>query len=258
VAFKFDQSVALLTGATAGIGRALACRLADRGVHVIAVGRRKDRLNELVSETTGLKGRIIPLVGDVTRPDDRAAMVDKAAEIGQGRIDVLINNAGVGAIGSFAEADGARLRTIMEVNFFSVTELTRLSLPHLSQSSQAVICNIGSVLGHCAVPRKSEYCASKFALHGWTDSIRVELRRKGIGVVLVSPSTTRSEFFDSLIDTAPDTNSSSFGSSSPQQVADATLRAIHRGRREVILTIGGKALVYADRVIPGMLRWFFR
>jgi short-subunit dehydrogenase len=258
VSFKFEQSVSLVTGATAGIGRALASRLADRGGHVVAVGRRQDRLDQLVSETTGMTGRIVPFMGDVTKPDDRAGMIQAAQALGQGKIDLLVNNAGVGAIGNFAEADASRLRTIMEVNFFSVTELTRLSLPHLRQSSQGVICNVGSVLGHCAVPRKSEYCASKFALHGWTDSIRVELKRQGINVILVSPSTTRSEFFDSLIDTDPSATSSSFGSSSPEEVADATLWAIRRGRREVILTIGGKALVYADRLVPGLLRWFFK
>lgn len=248
-------AIAVVTGASSGIGRCLAHRLADRGTTVLAVARRETQLTETVSswEATG-QGRILPLVGDITDPATHVNIKNQLHLLSENhRLDLLINNAGVGAIGPFAEATPQRLRQVMEVNFFSAAELTRSLLPSLRQSESAVICNIGSVLGHCAVPDKSEYCASKFALHGWSDSLRCELACEGIQVTLVSPSTTRSEFFHSLIETDSDTKSKSLGSWPADRVAAATLDAIIRRKREVLLSTGGKLLVYADRLFPGLM-----
>ena len=141
----------------------------------------------------------------------------------------------------------------MEVNFFASAELTRSMIPLLQRGHAPVICNISSVLGYCAVPGKSEYCASKFALHGWSDSLRAELAADGIQVTLVSPSTTKSEFFDSLIETGDEQTSRGFGSWTPEKVARQAFRAIRFRRREVILSLGGKALVYADRFAPSLV-----
>ena len=111
-----------------------------------------------------------------------------------GGLDLLVNNAGVGALGEFAEADPQRLRTVMEVNFFAPAELIRAAMPLLRAGEQPMIVNIGSVLGHRAVPLKSEYCASKFALHGFSDAVRAELADQGIDLLMVSPSTTQRSF----------------------------------------------------------------
>jgi len=120
----------------------------------------------------------------------------------------------------------------MEVDFFAPVELTRLSIPLLQRGNRPAILNIGSVLAHRAVPNKSEYCAAKFALRGWAEALRVELAPMHIEVLMVSPSTTRSEFFDSLVDTAPNTPSKSVGSMSPEQVAAKAISALVRSKRE--------------------------
>jgi short-subunit dehydrogenase len=112
----------------------------------------------------------------------------------------LVNNAGIGAIGPFAEASPERLRKIMEVNFFAPAELIRSALPLLEAGKRPLIVNVSSVLGHRGIPKKSEYCASKFALHGFSDALRCELAPRGIDVLLVSPSTTATEFFDNVIE----------------------------------------------------------
>ena len=96
----------------------------------------------------------------------------------------------------------------MEIDFFAPVELTRLCLPVLERGKRPAVLNVGSVLSHRAVPNKSEYCAAKFAMRGWTESLRVELQSKKIDVLMLSPSTTRSEFFDSLVDTKSDEKSS--------------------------------------------------
>lgn len=247
--FRYRDAVVIVTGATGGIGRAMTVRLVAAGANVVGIGRRQERLDELVSK---LGDRFRGVRGDITRSADRERLVESASQIGGGSIDVLINNAGIGAIGQFEDASEDRMRRIFEVDFFAPVELTRLCLPHLRRSSIAAIGNIGSVLGHRAVPEKSEYSAAKFALHGWTDSLRVELRGK-ISVTLISPSTTQSEFFDSLVDTEPEVQSRSIGAWPADRVAAAGLSAIARRRREVILSPAGKALVYADRIMPDIV-----
>src|SRR4029079_8217356 len=114
--------------------------------------------------------------------------------------DLLINNAGVGALGRFEEAGAERLRRIMEVNFFALVEMARLAIPALQQGRRPLIVNISSILGHRAVPRSSEYCASKFAVQGFSESLRAELTRLKIGVLVVSPGTTATEFFDHAVE----------------------------------------------------------
>ncbi len=170
-----------------------------------------------------------------------------------GGLDILINNAGVGAQGPLATASPERLRRVMEVNFFAPVELIRAAIPLLRAGRQPLIVNISSVLGHRAVPGKSEYCASKFALHGLSDALRAELAGDGIDLLLVSPSTTRSEFFDSVLEGKSQRGLSVAGGMLPQRVARATLRAMRRGRHEIILSAGGKLLVWLDRLVPPLV-----
>lgn len=250
--WKPHGSAALVTGASSGIGRELVRRLVRDGCRCIATARRSDRLEELAGECAGASGEVIPLPGDITDESHRQRLT-REVERRFARLDLLVNNAGIGAIGPFADASPSRLRTVMEVNFFAPAELTRLMLPLLAAGRAPVICNIGSVLGHRAVPDKSEYCASKFALHGWSDALRAELAGDGIEVTLVSPSTTSSEFFDAVIETQKGRASRSFGSMRPETVALQTYRAIRARRHEVILSPGGKALVWLDRLCPPLM-----
>lgn len=242
-----------MTGASSGIGRCLTLRLLNAGCGVIANARREERLFELSAElSTQAASRYAVVAGDISQPETRQRILESVEQQG-GTLDLLVNNAGIGAIGRFDEATEQRMRQIMEVNFFAPVELTRLLLPALNSSADAVICNIGSVLGHCAVPEKSEYCASKFAFHGWSDSLRAELLGSGIHLTMVSPSTTQSEFFDALVDSDPNAKSKSIGSWPADRVARATLAGIRRRRTEVILSVGGKMLVYADRFSPPLM-----
>ena len=167
-----------------------------------------------------------------------------------GGLDILVNNAGIGALGPFSEATPDRLRRVMEVNFFAPAELTRVAVPVLEQGRQPLVVNISSVLGHRAVPMKSEYCASKFAMHGLSDAIRAEWDRRGIDVLIVSPSTTASEFFDNLIDKQAGNYKKMSRAKSPEYVARRTIRAMERGSHEIILSWSGWGLVWLDRLLP--------
>lgn len=217
---------------------------------VIGVARREERLQELAAELKA-GSRFQYIAGDVTQPEVRQQAL-ALCEQAWGGLDVLINNAGIGALGPFADADEARLRRVLEVNFVAPAEWTRAAFPLLRKGRTPAIVNVSSVLGHRAVPGKSEYCASKFALHGWSDALRAELAGEQIDVILVSPSTTASEFFESAagkLNQPPKVESSPMSAAA---VARCTLAALRRGKHEVILTWGGKFLVWLDRLCPSL------
>jgi short-subunit dehydrogenase len=244
----------IVTGATSGIGRALTLELVRQGARVVAVGRRRERLSSLEEEAAA-PDRLRAMQGDITHPSDRAAALELANR-DFGGLDALINNAGIGGLGRFDEADEDRLRRIFEVNFFAPAQFIREALPLLEKGNRPLIVNVGSVLGHRAVPEKSEYCASKFALHGLTDALRIELKTSGIDVLHVSPSTTQTEFFD-VADKPGKRPASPFryGAMPAETVARRIVRAMALGRRETILSAGGKALVWLDRLCPPLAEW---
>ncbi|MEM9587476.1 MAG: SDR family NAD(P)-dependent oxidoreductase, partial [Planctomycetota bacterium] len=144
--WKPEGAVAVVTGASSGIGRCMCQLLIERQCHVVASARRGARLDDLASLAN--QSQVVAVQGDIVQAETRQRMLDAAVELGNGRLDLLVNNAGIGAIGPFAEATADRLRQIMEVNFFAPAELIRASLPALRLGRAPVICNIGSVLGH--------------------------------------------------------------------------------------------------------------
>lgn len=243
---------ALVTGASSGIGRALAIELARHGAHVVLMARREERLAEVAKEIAALNRRAVLVAGDVTDPDARRRALD-AARNELGGLDILINNAGIAAHGRFAEASTERLRPIFEVNFFAPVELIREAIPLLREGVQPMIVNIGSILGERASPHKSEYSASKFALHGFSEALRPELARLGIEVLVVAAGPTQTEHFDVLIEGSADLP----WGNPPRQPADAAartiVRAIERGRRKVVTGWRGKLLILANRWFPGIV-----
>jgi short-subunit dehydrogenase len=247
---SLDGARVLVTGASSGIGAALACELASRGARLLLTARRQARLEALADRLPAGSERHV-ITGDITDEATRGALLSRVSEV-WGGLDALINNAGVGALGSFAEADPQRLRTIMEVNFFAPTELARAALPLLRRGNRPILVNVGSVLGHRGVPGKVEYCASKFALHGLSDAWRTELAREGIDLLLASPSTTSSEFFDNVLQGAEQGRGRAGRGMSPEKVARKIARAMCRGQHEVILSWGGRFLVWLDRLAPSL------
>jgi short-subunit dehydrogenase len=248
----------LVTGASQGIGRSLAVLAAKRGAKVLAAARSPQLLADLKTEIQKTGGVLETVTADVTNPTDRQAMVD-AARQHFGGLDVLINNAGVGATGHFVEADPARLRTIFEVNFFGLTETTRLFLPVLKEGQKPAIVNISSIVAFVGIPGRSEYSASKFAVEGFSQALRAELVIQGIDVIVVSPGLTQSNFSSNMLEANARMKLDHMRGMTSDQAAEATLRSLERGRDNTVLTTQGRLLVMAKRFMPWLVdrvaRW---
>jgi short-subunit dehydrogenase len=219
------------------------------------MARREDRLQSLAHEIETSGGTAVCVAGDVTDAAVRARGIE-AAVSHFGGLDILVNNAGVGAIGPFAAADPERVRRVMEVNFFALVEMTRIALPLLKQGRHPIIVNISSILGRRGVPHNSEYAASKFAVHGFSESIRAELAGhppgRGIDVLVVCPGTTDTEFFDQVLESKGGPKWPEHKAVSAEAVARSVVRGIRRGSHEITPYFWGKVLVMLNRVSP----WF--
>jgi short-subunit dehydrogenase len=176
-------------------------------------------------------------------------MVDAALQH-FGGLDVLINNAGIGATGHFADCGPERLRQIFEVNFFGLTETTRLFLPVLKKGVKPAIVNISSIVGKRGIPARSEYSASKFAVQGFSEALRAELAKDGIDVLVVCPGLTQTNFSKNLLENKALMPLDHMRGMTSEQVARHTLRAIEKGKNETHLTFQGKLIVFISRFFP--------
>jgi short-subunit dehydrogenase len=242
----------LITGASQGIGRALAVLAVKRGAKVLAAARNEELLRELADEVAKTGGTLVTVGADVTSAEDRQKMVDAATQH-FGGLDVLINNAGIGATGHLSEASPDRLRKIFEVNVFGLTETTRVFLPLLRQGTKPAIVNISSIAGKRGIPGRSEYSASKFAVQGFSEAIRAELVKDGIDVIVVNPGLTQTNFSKNMLEQKARFQLDHMRGMTSEQVAEATLRALEKGKNEVTLTFKGKLLVFFSRFFPRLV-----
>ncbi len=241
----------LITGASSGIGWALAQELARVGARLLLVARREERLRAL-AENLAPGGPHLVLAGDITQPGVRVLAVRTAVEA-WGALDGLVNNAGVGARCPFVDSDAANLRQLFELNFFSAVELVREALPWLQQGRDPLVVNVGSILARRGVPGYADYCASKFALQGFSEALRAELCHLDIDLLMVNPGTTQSEFFERLLARGGPLAASGKRGVPAAYVARATVRAIARRKHEIVPSWPGRALVWTNRLAPRLL-----
>jgi len=240
----------VITGASQGIGKALALEAAKRGMNVVASARSADLLYDLAAEAKpGMKGSLATVVADVTEASGRQAMLQCALN-NFGGVDVIVNNAGVGATGHFAEGSAETLRKIMEVNYFGLAETTRIFIPELKKSSHAAIVNISSIAGKRGIPARSDYSASKFAVQGFSNALRAELAKDNIDVLVVCPGLTQTNFSKNMIEQKAKMKMDHMRGMTSEEVAVHTLRSIEIGRNEVSLTANGKLMSFVSRFFP--------
>lgn len=250
-----------ITGASSGIGAALARQFAATGARVILSSRRRDALDLVADSCVGTSERPMVLPLDMTRPESfKPAVRQVIARFG--RIDMLVNNAGVSQRALVAETSEAVEREIMEVDYFGAILLTKAVLPGMIEFGAGRIVVISSVMGYIGTPRRAAYAAAKHALHGWFDSLREEVRAAGIRVLLVCPGYVRTNV--SL--NALSGNGTPHGEMDPgtergipaEACASAVLQAINDGREEIL--VGGKEIwaVRAKRWFPRLFSFILR
>ncbi|MCX7411983.1 MAG: SDR family NAD(P)-dependent oxidoreductase [Planctomycetia bacterium] len=247
---------ALVTGGSSGVGRAIALELARRGVRVVATARRVARLADLaVAPLPPESPAILTVAADITSAADRRTVVDRAAEM-LGGLDLLVAAAGSGAVGTFATADPATLRQIMEVDFFAPAELVRETLPLLRQGRDPAVVLVGSILGYHPLPLHTEYCAAKAAVRSLAASLRQELAAQGTGpridIMLASLGPTESEFWDNLV--SGERPRWSRGTPlSAAETAATVVTAIERRRPEILPGWSAKGFAIAARFFPWLI-----
>ena len=184
------SKVYLITGASSGFGRALAEAVLEKGDQAVLLARRAEALEQIAQR---YPEQALAVATDVTDADARISAVQKALEK-FGRIDVLANIAGTGSLGAFEEFSPEQVRQQMEINFFAVAEMTRAVLPTMRKQRSGCIVNLTSVGGIVAFGTFSAYCASKFAVEGFSEALRDEVKALGIHVMIVEPGAFRTDF----------------------------------------------------------------
>lgn len=241
----------LITGASAGIGEATAYAFAAQGSELFLVARREDRLAQTAADCRQ-KGapRVLYQAHDLSIPGQGCAIVRECLEA-LGGLDVLVCNAGYGVIGPVQDIPPGDMARIWQVNFQSGYESIHEALPHFLRQGKGHVVLVSSIIGKKGFPYSATYCATKFAQAGLGEALWGELRNHGIGVSVICPGFTATEFQEAAqrVGHTQKTQRSISGQS-PDKVAQAIVKAVRRRHREVHLTWSGKLLLAIDRLSP--------
>jgi short-subunit dehydrogenase len=244
----------LITGASGGIGRAIAAGAVAAGARVALASRSADKLDELTRSLGAAHpgAEILPVAADVTSEADRERLLRTVAERFDG-LDVLVNNAGVGSHGHFATGSEVTLRQIMETNFFAPAELMRGAIPLLTRGKQPAIVNVASMCGRRGVPAWPEYSASKFALCGLTEALRGEFARFDVDVLLIVPGLTASGWGEHLLRRDGKMKIEYDKGQPPEKVAAAVLNSLARNKTETVVGGDAKWILRVNRWLPRLV-----
>jgi NAD(P)-dependent dehydrogenase (short-subunit alcohol dehydrogenase family) len=241
--------VALVTGASSGIGEAAARALAQRGAAVTLVARSEERLGFIVREISAAGGQALAVKTNVTDKDSVRDTVERTVEQ-FGTLDVLVNNAGLGLSGRVAELRSEDLRYVFEVNMLGPLNCVQAALPHMRRGGR--IINVSSVVGKRAIPKVGGYCATKFALNALSDSLRVEVADRGITVSSVYPGTTRTAFRENSRRTKDEKRGWRPGGVTPEKVGEKISDAAENGGRDLYVTLPDRLFVAGTTLAPGL------
>lgn len=250
----FADKVIIVTGASSGIGLASARLFGREGAKVVMAARSLDRL-EALAGSVAPEDRVLCVKCDVSREDDCRVLVEKTVER-FGRVDILVNNAGISMRAMFRDLDLSVIRRSMDVNFYGTVYCTKYALPYLLESKGTVV-GVISVAGFKGLPGRTGYSASKFAVYGFLDALRVEHLYDGLHVMLFAPGFTASNIRKSAMtaDGSPQGESPRDEGKmmTAEQCARHMLSGIRRRKRRMVLTLLGKITVFFNKFSPGFV-----
>ncbi len=249
------DKVVLITGGSSGIGKACAERFGIEGGRICITGRNAQNLEAVAKELGDKNIEVITVQGDVANENDCVRMINETLN-NYGRIDVLINNAGISMRAFFKNVDLSVIRQLMEVNFFGTVYCTKYALKQLLKYNGSVV-GISSVAGYQGLPGRTGYSASKFAMEGFLSGLRLENHNTGLHVMIVNPGYTESN----IRNTALVADGSSQGESprdepkmmSSEEVADHIYNGVKNRKKRIVLTTQGVMTYYLKKFIPGLV-----
>ncbi len=256
---KFRDKVIIITGASSGIGLATVKEFASAGSKVVMAARSSEKLDLIAAEIKAAGGEVFPVVTDVSIEEDCKRLIDKTIEK-YGRIDILVNNAGISMRALFIETDIQVLKKVMDVNFWGTVYCTKFALPYLLLSHGSLV-GVSSVAGFHGMPARSGYSASKFAMHGFLESVRIENLKKNLHVMIIAPGFTASEVRVNALtaDGTPQGVSPREEKKmmQPEYVARWILKGIVKKKRNKLLTMDGRLTALFQRISPLLIDKIF-
>jgi short-subunit dehydrogenase len=248
---KAAEMRAVITGASGGIGRALAQELHGRGASVLLVGRDAQALEQAAQALGGRSARVAWCAADLATVEGRARVVEAASHWGGSGINVLVNNAGCSDFGMLDAIDDAAIEGLFAINAIAPMQLTRALLPQLCSQPAGAILNIGSVFGSLGYPGFAAYSATKFALRGFTEALRRELADSKVGVHYFAPRATRTGMNASAVDRM--NAELKVAMDPPAQVAAAACAMLEAGKASAVFGWPEKLFVRINALLPGVV-----
>ncbi len=251
-----NDKVVIVTGASSGIGAALSELYVKRGYHVVMAARNLEKLEAFAEKFNNDKGSVFPVKTDVSKEVDCKNLIDKAVEE-YGRIDILINNAGISMRAMFKDLDLDVIRQLMDVNFWGTVYCTKYALPHVL-SQKGSIVGVISIVGHVGLPARTGYASSKFAIRGFLDTLRIEHLKDGLHVLVAAPGFTESNIRNTALTAEGKqqgkTPRDEGNMMTSEEVAQKIAKAVDKRKRSLILTfMEGKLTVFLNKFFPKMM-----
>ncbi len=243
----------LVTGASSGIGAATAIEMARLGARLVIAARRREALDEVAAACRRFGVVCIPIAADVTRRADCARLIAEA-----GMVDVLVNVAGFAIFDSVEDAHPDDLQSMMQTNYFGAVWCTQAVLPQMLARHSGVIVNVGSIAGAMGFARMGGYCATKFALAGFTEALRDEVIGRGVEVSLVAPATTKTDFFVTAEHGKMPKASRLILAMPPERVARAICRAAEGGTDRRIVPFTAALFIRFKEFFPRLAHLLMR
>lgn len=249
------NKVVIITGATSGIGRACAEVFGRAGAKIIFTGRNEKRMEAVKKRLSDLNIEHTGYIMDVSSESDNKQLVEDTIQ-NYGRIDILINNAGISMRALLEDLDLKVFRNIMDINFYGTVYLTKYALPYLLESRGSIVA-VSSINGHRGTPARTAYTASKYAMEGFFEALRTEVMKRGVHVLVVSPGFTGTNIRNAALNEKGESQGESPRDENkmmtPETVARAIMKGIIRKKRDIVLTTQGKLVVFLNKWIPGWM-----
>jgi short-subunit dehydrogenase len=252
---RFKEKVVIVTGASSGIGEAIAWEFARNGSRVVLAARSEDKLKQITGEINDNGWEAVFFKTDVSNEMDCRNLIEKTVEK-YGTIDILVNNAGLSMRASFLDVELSVLHRLMDVNFWGTVYCTKYALPFLIKQKGSLV-GVSSVAGFHGLPGRTGYSSSKFAMHGFLETIRIENLKTGLHVMIIAPGFTATEIRKNALTS----NGAKQGESplneqklmTPDYVAKWVLKGIRKKKRNKLLTWDGRITALFQRIVPTLV-----